>query len=163
MAAFGYDPRDKAFFNSSKPGYGVGDRIYCSKDGAHTPLAAQPAEAKLCETCGSATHEQHGLGDRKPAEQPKPTAKGHDFSDPYCARRYEGAVVRLCVDCGTFETTPVRECGTVGPMWRVDFERWVGKKAAGILRDPATPERIVKPPMAHVAGSHDDDLIGCAR
>jgi hypothetical protein len=120
---------------------------------------------KVCAECGVKITAQIAAAKAipKPAKQPKPAAKAHDFSDPYCARRYEGAVVRLCVDCGTFETTPVRECGTVGPMWRVDFERWVGKKAAGILRDPATPERIVKPPMAHVAGSHDDDLIGCAR
>jgi hypothetical protein len=125
------------------------------------PLATQPAEAKpmrcLVDGCdgfieGTPPKCTKDCGAKylaKPVEQPKPAAKGHDFSDPYCARRYEGAVVRLCVDCGTFETTPTRECGTVGPMWRVDFERWVGKKAAGILRDPAIPERIVKPPMAH--------------
>jgi hypothetical protein len=149
---------------------------YCSvacRDAKLPPLAAQPAEVKpsatgkpLCPTCGRLESQHtnplaHKFGEpkkAKPAEQPKPAAKAHDFSDPYCARRYEGAVVRLCVDCGTFETTPVRECGTVGPMWRVDFERWVGKKAAGILRDPAIPERIAKPQMAHSMGVEDPTL-----
>jgi hypothetical protein len=34
---------------------------------------------------------------------------------------------------------------------------------SGILRDPAIPERIAKPQMAHIANCHDDDLIGGAR
>jgi hypothetical protein len=123
---------------------------FCSpacRDAKHPPLAAPPGEAKrvrlhvppcYCADCG----------DVKPAEQPKP-AKGHDFSDPYCARRYEGAVVRLCVACGAFDKDGMRSPGCeLIDGWRKGFEGWVGETAqAG---KPYTgPERIAKPPMAH--------------
>jgi hypothetical protein len=133
---------------------------YCSPscyDAKHPPLAAQPAEAKR-ERLHAPHYYCADCGYDHPAEQPKPAAKDHDFSDPYCARRYEGAVVRLCVACGAFDKDGMRSPGCeLIDGWRKDFEGWVGETAQ--TGTPYTgPERIVKPPMAHSMGIEDPTL-----
>jgi hypothetical protein len=146
-----------------------GTNIYCSRDCQFPklpPLAAKPAEAKRQPCCIHAEdsdfdeHDDdcHAAANAQTAEQPKPAAKGHDFSDPYCARRYEGAVVRLCVACGAFDVEGMRAPACEAKNWRPGYEGWLGGHEHGILRDPAIPERIVKPQMAHSMGIEDPAL-----
>jgi hypothetical protein len=135
------------------------------------PLAAQLAEAKRQPCCVHAEDSDFDEHDddcpavtaAKPAEQPKP-AKAHDFSDPYCATKtISGRPMRMCVACGEFECDAVPGCEPQA-NWRAF---WEAELAAGnpadILRDPAIPERLPRPRLAHVAGMHDDDLAGGGR
>jgi hypothetical protein len=154
--------RSNAYHADESGNYGIvhENTVYCS-DACLPPLAAQPAEAVKQWCCGyaaatdGADHISACPNKSKPAEQPKPAAKGHDFSDPYCARRYEGAVVRLCVACGAFDIEGMRAPACEAKNWRPGYEGWLGGHEHGILRDPAIPERIVKPQMAHSMGIED--------
>lgn len=160
----------------------VGKPMWCTgdcRDARLPPIAAQPAETKLpchhCKAiveasadavmvmCAECVTAGHSFGKNKPAPQPAP-AKPHDFSDPYCARRFNGNVVRLCVSCGAFDKDDLREVACrVIPEWRERYEAngpWRRDQAG----TPYTgPERLERPKLAHVAGMHDDDLIGGAR
>jgi hypothetical protein len=165
------DPRRSDYMNDDSHNYGefVGGRYFCSAE-CVPPLAAQPAEACSCPhgqhtTDGKCSiHRTGGIVSRgfagcecakcKPAEQPKP-AKG-----PVCTN---GS------DCPT-PTAHVLErvlreerqfmcdrCYLLGESFLM------GGNSTRVLRDPAIPGRIATPPMAHIAGMHDDDLIGGAR
>jgi hypothetical protein len=167
------DPRRQRYIEDMSPNEGVyvGTHCYCSS-ACVPPLAAKPAEATACCDRGTLgcdagyrddgrlhSHRQFCKEQTraKAAEQFKP-AKGHDFSDPYCARRYEGAVVRLCVACGAFDVEGMRAPACEAKNWRPGYEGWLGGHEHGILRDPAIPERIVKPQMAHSMGIEDPAL-----
>jgi hypothetical protein len=139
---------------------------WCSptcRDAKLPPLAAQPAEAKRrCpgevkggERCALDYAHAEPC---KPAEQPKPAAKGHDFSDPYCARRYKGDVVRLCVACGAFDKDGMRspKCDPTDG-WRKGYEGWVGE-AAQSGKPYLGPERLPRPRLAHSMGIEDPTL-----
>jgi hypothetical protein len=137
---------------------GGDDRRFCSpacRAARLPPLAAQPAEAN--STCKGGCGRRLGGTPRdycvtcKPfqsAEQPKPAAKAHDFSDPYCVVRRG---ILACVACGVarqFDCVALSAC-VPRPGWRERVEFAIADNTTGILRDPAIPERIVKPPMAH--------------
>ncbi len=149
------------------------------------PLAAQPAETKptlsgidrqvlrKCIGCGAGEAEEHrptcivenekytrARESAKPTPQPAP-AKPHDFSDPYCVARRD---VRACVNCGLsqtgFSAINGKPCFPE-PGWHAAWEAALSADSdTGILCDPVIPERLERPKLAHIAGMHDDDLVG---
>jgi hypothetical protein len=147
----------------------VGSPAFCSPgcfERQVPPLAAKPAEAKRQPCCIHAEdsdfdeHDDdcHAAANAQTAEQPKPAAKGHDFSDPYCARRYKGDVVRLCVACGAFDKDGMRspKCDPTDG-WRKGYEGWVGE-AAQSGKPYLGPERLPRPRLAHSMGIEDPTL-----
>ena len=134
-------------------------RRYCSPHCPGAPLAAQPAETEPCVH----GHRYHcadcdiarAIVASKPAPQPAP-AKGPVFLDCQgCHVRDVSVVARvtrlgragLCVSCAHSEEE--RVCALMA------FER-SGTPYTG-------PARLERPKLAHVAGMHDDDLIGGSR
>jgi hypothetical protein len=66
--------------------------------------------------------------------------------------------MRMCVACGEFECDAVPGCEPQA-NWRSSWEAELAVcNPSDILRDPAIPERIVKPPMAHSMGVEDPTL-----
>jgi hypothetical protein len=154
----GPDVRSKAFYAHCADGGAYvtdGTNIYCSRDCQFPklpPLAAKPAEAK--RRCpgeikgGKRCALDYAHAEPcKPAEQPKPTAKGHDFSDPYCRT----SVARCCKACGITTLSVAVELPCVAfPGWRERYEANLNTDGlTNVLSNDKHPERIAKPQMAH--------------
>lgn len=165
-------PTPAAQPSEAECGYPIGgDEVPCNlnKDhlGRHSlnrvVVTAQPAEQPKPAKFWWPNQGTAGGGPWVDADQIRPATEVHDFSDPYCARRYKGAVVRLCVACGAFDKDGMRspKCDPVDG-WRTGYEGWVGEVAQP-GKPYAGPERLPRPRRAHVAAMHDDDLIGGGR
>jgi hypothetical protein len=162
---------ERLFRGSDLPGV-VRDGRYRCTECRHPalPLVAQPAEAKLpndsgwCEVCLAkrvyTASCEHAIAARKPAEQPKPAAKR-----PVCGACNQASPTVSVRWMKVNHAALVCQYRRCDPCYLANEHLLddVFDEPSGILRDPAIPERIAKPQMAHIANCHDDDLIGGAR
>jgi hypothetical protein len=142
----------------------------CAKASPHSGECALiiPPSKPAGWCCGASDCEAHldtcpkvvaARAKSRPAEQPKPAAKAHDFSDPYCATKtISGRPMRMCVACGEFECDAVPGCEPQ-TNWRAFWEaELLAGNPSGILRDPAIPERLPRPRLAHSMNIEDPTL-----
>jgi hypothetical protein len=160
--------RSEAYHADESGNYGIirGGIVYCS-DACLPPLAAQPAEA-IRERLHASPCYCADCGYDHPAEQPKPAAKGPQRCENNdCETPLQNVAQRwFAYSDGSRRVMLEWSCEPCHLRDEVEFAGLMAFETTGvtgILRNPAIPERIVKPPMAHIAGMHDDDLIGGAR
>jgi hypothetical protein len=166
--------RSEAYHADESGNYGIvrENTVYCS-DACAPPLAAQPAEAKgAVFKCGCGVDEGKAhRGDcprlkAKPAEQPKSEKGQPRCGNNGCKTPLQNVAQRWCSFTDGSPAVLEWSCEPCHLKDEAEFAElmmFATTGISGILRDPAIPERIVKPPMAHIAGMHDDDLIGGAR
>jgi hypothetical protein len=136
---------------------------------------------KVCAPCGEKIKAQIEAAKAKPAPQPAPTCAygcsdvqantacpAHGKPEPAKPNESFCDVKYGTHPCSGVETLRWMHGVTSKPLWccetcLLDREAVLGAmtKASGT---PCTgPERLDRPKLTHVAGMHDDDLIGGAR